>query len=68
MNNEQKASYKRLLALAVETLGSNDEAVKWLNSPCLPLGGKRPIDLISLEDESSKVEDILGRIRHGIFS
>jgi len=58
---------KEILKLATETLGNRDAAIEWMSSPCKPLGCN-PIDLLGTDEGTQKVVDILGRIRHGVFS
>lgn len=55
--------------LALELMNGNQyEASRWMDSPINILNGKTPreytVDKKSLED----VIDLVGRIRHGIFS
>ena len=55
-----------LLALAEETFGSRDKAATWLRRPTRPLAGKRPLDLLDTDAGARQVEELLGRIAHGI--
>ncbi len=56
----------RLLALAEETFGDRDKAVVWLRRPTRPLAGERPLDLLDSDAGIRQVEQLLGRIAHGI--
>jgi putative toxin-antitoxin system antitoxin component (TIGR02293 family) len=41
---------------------------KWLKEPNWQLGGTAPIDFIDTEIGAREVENLLGRLEHGIFS
>ncbi len=56
----------RLLANAEETFGSSEKAGLWLRRPTQALGGERPLDLLDTEEGAREVENLLGRIDHGI--
>lgn len=56
----------RLLALAEETFGSRDKAATWMRRPTRPLAGERPLDLMDTDAGARQVEELLGRIAHGI--
>jgi len=56
----------RVFALARAALGSDAHA--WLNSENRALGGVKPIELLDTDAGARQVEQIIGRIEHGIFS
>jgi putative toxin-antitoxin system antitoxin component (TIGR02293 family) len=56
-----------LVVRAIEVLGSKEKALAWLRSPIPGLNGKRPMDVIAKPLGRRDVEDILGRIEHGVF-
>jgi putative toxin-antitoxin system antitoxin component (TIGR02293 family) len=60
--------YARLLSLAVVTLESVENARAWLASPQVGLGGAIPSEMARTEDGAREVEDLLGRIEHGVYS
>jgi len=62
------SSQNELLKLAIETLGSKQAAVEWMSRPCRPLGNVKPEDLLNSDEDICKVETVLGRIQHGVFS
>ena len=43
-------------------------AKRWLRAPKLALGGKTPLDLASTETGARQVEDLIGRLEHGVFT
>jgi len=61
-------AFARILAQAIKTFGSKDNAEAWLNSPAISLGMKRPIDLLVTTEGAQQVETILGRIESGTYT
>ncbi len=57
----------RLYAFAEDVLGSRAAAETWMRTPNRALDGARPVD-DQTEIAAREVEDLLGRIRHGIFA
>lgn len=58
----------RIVALANEYLGGQEQAARWLKRPNHALGGVAPIDAIDTEPGARQVENILGRIAYGGIS
>lgn len=58
----------RLAALADEVLGSPERAGRWLQKPNRALGSSTPIELLKTDPGTRQVEEILGRIAHGVYS
>ncbi|MCH8044847.1 MAG: DUF2384 domain-containing protein [Planctomycetes bacterium] len=58
----------RVLAAAVETLGSEDKARAWLRAPNRALGGPMPIDLLDTGLGFEEVMDVLARVEYGVYS
>jgi putative toxin-antitoxin system antitoxin component (TIGR02293 family) len=56
----------RIAALAEEVLGQRDKAGRWLQKANRGLGGGTPLDHLDTELGAQQVEQILGRIGHGI--
>ena len=48
--------------------GDDDAAIAWLRTPQGILNNETPLDHASTEMGSRDVEDLIGRIRHGVFS
>jgi putative toxin-antitoxin system antitoxin component (TIGR02293 family) len=48
--------------------GDDDAAVDWLHTPLDILGGESPLERASTELGARDVEDLIGRLRHGVFS
>ncbi len=58
----------RIAALAEESLGGRDRAARWLKRPNRALGNAIPLQHLDTDLGSRQVEDVLGRISHGIYS
>lgn len=59
----------RIKQLALALFQRNEEsATRWLITPRKALGYKRPIDIASTEEGAQEIENLIGRIEHGIFS
>jgi putative toxin-antitoxin system antitoxin component (TIGR02293 family) len=48
--------------------GDPADARRWLETPLPVLGGRRPLDMAMTEPGARGVEDLIGRIGHGIVS
>jgi putative toxin-antitoxin system antitoxin component (TIGR02293 family) len=56
-----------LVARAVEVLGSRPQALAWLRTPLTGLNGLTPLQAMAGAEGRQEVEDVLGRIEHGVF-
>jgi putative toxin-antitoxin system antitoxin component (TIGR02293 family) len=56
----------RILALAEETFGSHEKAAAWLRRPTHALSEGPPLALLDTDEAGRMVEQLLGRIGHGI--
>ncbi len=55
--------------LAVDLFdGDTTEARRWLQSPQPGLGGETPLDFASTEVGAREVENLIGRLEHGVFA
>lgn len=58
-----------LYRLTVEMFeGSFSDATKWLTSPCRGLGGRTPLEFAQTEAGAREVENLIGRLEHGVIS
>jgi putative toxin-antitoxin system antitoxin component (TIGR02293 family) len=57
----------RVVARAVEVLGTSEKALRWLNAPIRSLGDQTPASLLGSPEGIMSVEDALGRIEHGVW-
>ena len=55
-----------LYGMAADVLGRKHDASEWMSSPNRSLGGVSPADFAVLETGGREVEDLLGRIAHGV--
>ena len=58
----------RIYSCAVNVLEDTDKAVRWLHREQIGLGGRIPLDMIQTEAGEREVENLLGRIEHGVLS
>lgn len=57
----------RVIARAVEVLGTSEKALRWLNTPIRSLGNATPTSLLTSPQGTARVEDALGQIEHGVW-
>ena len=60
--------FARLMGKATEVFESEQNALLWLASAQIGLGGATPLDYAETEVGSREVEDLLGRIEYGVYS
>jgi putative toxin-antitoxin system antitoxin component (TIGR02293 family) len=58
----------RIAARAADVLGSAEKASAWLQRPNRALGNVTPLSQTDTDTGAHMVEQILGRIEHGVFS
>lgn len=56
----------RILVRAEEVLGEDDKARRWLATPNQALGEAKPLELLDSDPGTCAVEQLLGRIEHGV--
>ncbi|MEO9869818.1 type II RES/Xre toxin-antitoxin system antitoxin [Ekhidna sp.] len=49
-------------------LGSSSAFKEWLHSSLISLGGQKPIKFMNNDTGISMINDLLGRIEHGVYS
>lgn len=66
--DESERAYRvaRLLERTTEVFGTLAQARAWLKQPQYALGGQVPLAFSDTEPGAREVEDLLGRIEHGI--
>jgi len=57
-----------LLERAAHVFEDEADAADWLRTPNLALGGDTPLALADTELGAREVEDLLGRLEHGVYS
>jgi putative toxin-antitoxin system antitoxin component (TIGR02293 family) len=68
VESEHVLRLERVLALAVDMLRDAGRARQWLKTPKSALDGKTPLEYADTEVGAREVENLIGRIRHGVFS
>ena len=58
----------RLFAIAAEVLEDPEAAARWLKAPQRALGGAIPLELGHTDVGTRAVEDLLGRMEHGVYT
>lgn len=66
--SERLLRIARLYEIATDVLGGEAEARRWLKTPNVALGGQTPLDYSDTEPGAREVEDLLGRLAHGVFA
>lgn len=56
-----------LFQRAVVVLGDGEIAAKWFQAPNQAIRGKRPLELLGDDLGRKLIEDLLGRIEHGVY-
>jgi len=59
---------KRIATLAERVFGDNAKAHRWLRKPKRSLAGETPLAYLASENGARIVEEMLGRIEHGIYA
>jgi putative toxin-antitoxin system antitoxin component (TIGR02293 family) len=60
--------FSRLLRQATDLFGSTEKGRAWLKFPQYGLGGAVPLDYAKTEAGAREVENLLGRIKYGVYS
>jgi putative toxin-antitoxin system antitoxin component (TIGR02293 family) len=66
--SERALRLGRLLQLAQEVFEDREAAARWFRQPLRGLGGATPLEACATEPGAREVEQVLGRIEHGVFS
>lgn len=66
--SDRVVRFARLMGRAVEVMESEENARRWLSAPQFGLGGAVPLEYAESELGAREVEDLLGRIEHGVYS
>jgi putative toxin-antitoxin system antitoxin component (TIGR02293 family) len=65
---ERAVRIMRLFERARQVFGSDENARRWFDSKILALGRKTPLEFAQTEPGAREVENIIGRIEHGVVS
>lgn len=67
--SDRLVTVSRLLALSIELFENDKEkAFRWFRSPNRALGNLTPLEMAATETGSREIENLIGRLEHGVFS
>ena len=67
--SDRLVSISRLLSLAIELFeGDKAKAFRWFMNSNRALGNLSPLEMAATETGSREVENLIGRLEHGVFS
>ena len=67
--SDRLVSVSRLLAQTFELFEGNEEAgIRWFTSPNRALDGQSPLEVAATETGTREVENLIGRLEHGVFT
>lgn len=66
--SDRVVRFARLLGMAAFVMESIEAGRRWLTSPQVGLGGSTPLEYAETELGAREVENLLGRIEHGVYS
>jgi putative toxin-antitoxin system antitoxin component (TIGR02293 family) len=66
--SDKVVRYSRLVRQAADFFGDIEKARAWLKHPQYGLGGAIPLDYARTETGAREVEDLLGRMKYGVYS
>jgi putative toxin-antitoxin system antitoxin component (TIGR02293 family) len=59
--------FAELFTKVSDTLGSDARAVDWMMAPAMALENRRPIDLLTTSVGAQLVDDVVERMRYGVY-
>ncbi|OGF26896.1 hypothetical protein A2331_02530 [Candidatus Falkowbacteria bacterium RIFOXYB2_FULL_34_18] len=66
--SKYKENYQKIFKRAKEVFECSDEIIiRWINSPALGLGNKKPSEMLNTKKGTEKVLNLLGQIENGTF-
>ena len=65
--SERTWKFAEILAKASATLGSQEDAERWLQTPAVGLNRQRPIDLLATRAGAEIVENFLSQLEYGVY-
>lgn len=66
--SERLVRIARLLGRATAIFDDEDAARDWLKTPAVAFSGETPLDFADTDIGAREVENLLGRLEHGVFS
>ena len=65
--SERIVRFARLFGITMEVLGTEEAAREWLKTPNPGTAGESPLSYADTEFGAREVENLLGRLDHGVF-
>lgn len=65
---ERAVRIMRLFDRAKQVFGTDENTRRWFNARLLALGRKTPLEYAQTEPGAREVENVIGRIEHGVYS
>jgi putative toxin-antitoxin system antitoxin component (TIGR02293 family) len=59
--------FTELMSKAEDVLGTRERAVEWMLTPAMALEHRRPIELLTTSVGAQLVEDVIERMRYGVY-
>lgn len=59
--------FAELMSKAEDVLGTRERAVEWMLEPAMALEHRRPIELLTTSVGTQLVEDVIERMRYGVY-
>ena len=59
--------FAELSSKAEDVLGTRERAVEWMLEPAMALAHRRPIELLTTSVGAQLVEDVIERMRYGVY-
>ncbi len=66
-HSDRLMRYARLYWMAVDYFGEQTTARDWLGRPARGLVGRSPLEFAETEMGAREVEDLIGRLEHGVY-
>ena len=66
--SDKVVRFSRLLRQATDLFGDIEKARAWLKNPQYGLGGAVPLDYARTEAGAREIENLLGRMKYGVYS
>ncbi len=67
-DSDQALRLASVAARAIDVLGSQQAAERWLSSPALGLDGRKPIDLLQSTEGTDLVKILLTRMDYDVYA
>lgn len=65
--SDRLARIARVTARSEAVFGDRAKAIRWMQTPCVALGGRTPFEKMITESGAARVEDVLAGIEHGVY-